>query len=423
MSAVDRRTFLSFTGALVAPLAFPLAAGATQTASAAQTADAAPAAAARAAGAAQAAGAPKAPGPHTGRIIVNALGSLDDPNLDLDPKTPRGAPSKSNPTPNSEEDPFTERVLREAHASGLTAVNVTLGYVAGDMEPYEATIRDIARTDAAIRLHANDLIKVYSAADIRRAASERRIGIIYGFQNAQMMGHDATRVDTFGGLGVRVIQLTYNPANPLGDGSMAPGNRGLTAFGREVVERLNANRIMVDLSHSGEHTCLDAARASRQPISINHTGCRALTDLPRNKTDEELRLVAERGGFVGIYFMPFLKTGGHASAADVVAHIEHAVNVCGEDHVGIGTDGSVTSIDDLDAYRAVLAKEIEARRAAGISAAGEGPDTFPFVVDLRGVNQFHELTARLQSRGFASSRIDRILGLNFLRFAKDVWGS
>jgi len=238
-----------------------------------------------------------------------------------------------------------------------------------------------------------------------------------------MVAQDASRVDTFGGLGVRVIQLTYNPANQLGDGSVVKENRGLTPFGREVVDRLNANRIMVDLSHSAEHTCLDAARASKQPISINHTGCRALSDLPRNKTDEELRLVASRGGFVGIYFMPFLKPGGRATAADVIAHIEHAVNVCGEDHVGIGTDGSVTSIDDLDAYRAVLAREIEARRAAGISAAGEGPDTFPFIVDLRGVNQFRDLAERLQARGFASSGIDKILGLNFLRFAKDVWGS
>ncbi len=82
------------------------------------------------------------------------------------------------------------------------------------------------------------------------------------------------------------------------------------------------------------------------------------------RTDEELRLVAMQGGFVGIYFMPFLSASGHATADDVVAHIEHAVNVCGEDHVGIGTDGPVTSIDDLEAYKGRLAKEVAARRAA-----------------------------------------------------------
>ena len=164
--------------------------------------------------------------------------------------------------------------------------------------------------------------------------------MILGFQNAAQMGDDAARVDIFADLGVRIIQLTYNQRNQLGDGSIVPEGRGLTDFGRQVVARLNANRVMVDLSHSGRQICLDAARASKQPISINHTGCRALTDLPRNKTDEELRLVAEKGGFVGIYFMPFLNLSGHARAVDVVAHIEHALNVCGEDHVGIGTDGT-----------------------------------------------------------------------------------
>jgi membrane dipeptidase len=125
---------------------------------------------------------------------------------------------------------------------------------------------------------------------------------------------------------------------------------------------------------------------------------------------------------VGIYFMPFLNATGQAKADDVVAHIEHAVDVCGEDHVGIGTDGSVTQIDDLESYKKELAAEIAARRAAGISATGEGPQTFPFVVDLRGVGQFHELADRLRGRGFSTGRIEKILGLNFLRYAREIWG-
>jgi len=333
-------------------------------------------------------------------IIVNALGGLEDPN----PK------------------PSEERGIRDALASGLTAVNLTLGYVFGDGEPFEATVRDIAKTDAQIRADLNSLVKVYSAADILRAKAEHKIGLIYGFQNAAMLGNDAARVEIFAGLGVRVIQLTYNGPNALGDGSMVAGNRGLTPFGHDVVERLNASRVMVDLSHSGRHICLDAARASKQPISINHTGCRALVDVPRNKTDEELRLVASKGGFVGIYFMPFLSKSSHATADDVVAHIEHAVNVCGEDAVGIGTDGTVTAIDDLKGYRAVIAQENADRRKAGISAPGEGPDVVPFVVNLRGVNQFHELADRLQAKGFSSDRVEKILGRNFVRYARDVWG-
>lgn len=350
---------------------------------------------------------PKVSGMSDSGIIINALGGLDDPNRDADGLVPA----------------FSPRVLAEAHASGLTAVNITLGYVSGPDDPFEASVRDIAATDALVREHQRDLLKVLSAADIRRAKAEGKIGLIYGFQNGAMMGKDAARVDVFANLGVRVFQLTYNPANQLGDGSMAPENRGLTPFGREVVERLNARHVMVDLSHSGEQTCLDAARFSKAPISINHTGCRAVTNLPRNKTDAELRLVAERGGFVGIYFMPFLSPSGHAHAEDVVAHIDHAVNVCGEDHVGIGTDGTVTQIDDLQAYQAMLAKEIAERQAQGISAAGERPDTYPFVVDLRGPQQFHRLAQLLAQKGYGSARVEKILGLNFLRYAETIWGS
>jgi membrane dipeptidase len=351
------------------------------------------------------------PGQWSNAIVVNALGGVEDPN-----------PSSGDP---DSRDHWTHgsRAMREALASGLTAFNCTIGYVAGESEPFESTVREIAHTDEKIRANPTDLLKVYTVADILRAKGEKKVGVIYGFQNAAMMGKDASRVDIFAGLGIRVIQLTYNPANQLGDGSVAPENRGLTPFGREVIERLNARRVMVDLSHSGEHTCLDAARASKQPVSINHTGCRALVDLPRNKTDEELRLVASKGGFVGIYFMPFLSKSGHAKADDVVAHIDHAVNVCGEDAVGIGTDGSVTQIDDLKAYMDVLAKEIEERRKAGVSAAGERPDTLPFVVDLRGVNQFYSLADRLQKRGYSTGRIEKILGQNFLRYARDVWGA
>jgi membrane dipeptidase len=348
-------------------------------------------------------------------IIVNALGILDNPNA----ATSSSAAGKLVQT--SEDLTIDARTLADAHASGLTAVNITLGYTLGDLPPYEHTLHEIAVWDAILRDNAADLVQVRSTQDIRDAARDGRIGIVYGFQNAEAVGHDLSRVIQFDEAGVRVIQLTYNQANHIGDGSMAAGNRGLTPFGREVVAALDDARIMVDLSHSGENTCLEAARIATRPVSINHTGCRALTDLPRNKTDEELRLVAERGGFVGIYFMPFLNASGHARAEDVVEHILHAVNVCGEDHVGIGTDGPVTAIDDLAAYRAHLAEHVAERQAAGVGAAGERADTYPFVVDLRGVDQFRDLIRRLEARGWSSGRIEKIMGLNFLAYADRVW--
>jgi membrane dipeptidase len=339
-------------------------------------------------------------------IVVNALGGLNDPNFDEPPRPV-----------------LTKRILADAQASGTTAVNVTVGYVAGDAEPFQASVAEVAQWTRLIREHPADVSLVLTAADIERAKRDGRIGVILGFQNAAQMGDDPARVDIFADMGVRIVQLTYNLRNRLGDGSIVPEGRGLTDFGRQVIDRLNANRLMVDLSHSGRQICLDAAAYSKQPISINHTGCRALVDLPRNKTDEELRLVAEKGGFVGIYFMPFLNLSGHARAVDVVAHIEHAVNVCGEDHVGIGTDGGTTPIDDLEAYKEALRKEHELRKARGVAAPGERADTHPFVDDLRGPDQFRKLARLLAERGHKPARIEKILGRNFLRYARDVWGA
>jgi membrane dipeptidase len=359
-----------------------------------------------------------APDPLHGMLVINALGGLENPNIALS----RPQKDSSNPTPTDQPD-IDARTFAEARSSGVNCINVTLGYVSGPQEPFEYTMKTIGIWDEVIRTNPQHLLKVYTTADILRAKAERKIGLIYGFQNALQVGDRLERVDIFGDLGVRVIQLTYNPSNTLGDGSMAPENRGLTPLGRKVVERLNEKRIMVDLSHSGEQTCLDAIKASKAPISINHTGCRALVDLPRNKTDAELRGVAEKGGFVGIYFMPFLTLDGHPHAEDVVTHIDHAVNVCGEDHVGIGTDGSVTGIDDLQGYQSHLAAEIEARRKAGVGATGERPDTYPFVADLRGEGQFRKLAAMLRAKGYREARIEKIMGRNFLRYARDIWGA
>lgn len=341
-------------------------------------------------------------------MIIDALGDIANENL-----------SEAEQTgPNQGID---ARALADAKASGLCAFNHTLGYVFGDQEPFEFSMSEIGIWDALIRRHADTLTKVYTASDILAAQAAGKIGVIYGFQNAAMMGHDAKRVEIFANLGVKVIQLTYNTRNQLGDGSMVAENHGLTEFGREVVHELNRNRVMVDLSHSGERTCLEASAASTQPIIISHTGCRAVTDLPRNKTDRELKLVADKGGFVGIYFMPFLAIGRQPMAADLIAHIEHAVQVCGEDHVGIGTDGSVPKIDDMPTYMNNLRIEVEQRKATGIGAAGERGDIVKFLPDLVGAEKFYKLADLLAQRGHSSGRIEKILGLNFLRTAEKLW--
>ncbi|MBV8636027.1 MAG: membrane dipeptidase, partial [Burkholderiaceae bacterium] len=328
-------------------------------------------------------------------IIIDGLGGIGNPN--------------DGPPEERADQGIDERALFDAHASGLCAFNQTIGYVFGEGDPFEISVRDIGMWDALIRSRSKDLLKVYSGDDIRLAHASGRIGVILGFQNAAMMGNDAKRIAIFANLGVKVIQLTYNGRNQLGDGSMVKENQGLTAFGREVVHELNRNRVIVDLSHSGEQTCLDAIAASTQPLMITHTGCRAITDLPRNKSDRELRLVAERGGVVGIYFMPFLAIDRQPSADDLIAHIEHALQVCGEDHVSIGTDGSVPRIDDMQRYYADLKKDVDARQAAGIGATGERADIVPFLPDLQGPDKFLRLGDMLKARGHKASVVDKVL--------------
>ena len=348
-------------------------------------------------------------------FVINMLGGIRNPNIAM-----TGGPSRA--LQRERRTSLDDRALSDAIASGTAAVNTTIGYVAGPQDPFESSVADISRWNRIIRTHPDALLKVWAAGDIERAAREGRVGIIQGFQNAAMMGDDARRVGVFAGLGVKIIQLTYNVANQLGHGSMVPENGGLTEFGREVVAELNATDTLADLSHSGEQTCLDAIAASTEPIAITHTGCRAVTDLPRNKTDRELRLVAEGGGIVGIYFMPFLAADGMAVAEDVVRHIEHAVHVCGEDHVGVGTDGGTTAHDDMDAAYEAARRDVEARRAAGIGAAGERAGVVPFIPDLQGPDQFRKLAGMLRARGHAAARVEKILGLNALRVVREVWG-
>ena len=354
--------------------------------------------------------------PNQDLFVINMLGGIRNPN-----RTPAGGPSgalQSGAQPGPD-----ERAISDALASGMAAANTTIGYVAGPQDPFESSVADVSRWNRIIRSHPDLLLKVWTAGDIERAAREGKVGIIQGFQNAAMMGDDAQRVSVFAGLGVKIIQLTYNVANQLGHGSMVPENGGLTDFGREVVAELNATNTLVDLSHSGERTCLDAIDASTAPVAITHTGCRAVTDLPRNKTDRELRLVSETGGIVGIYFMPFLAADGMAVAEDVVRHVEYAVQVCGEEHVGLGTDGGTTAVDDMEAAREAARQDVEARRAAGIGAAGERPGVVPFIPDLQGPDQFRKLADMLLARGHTSPRVERILGLNALRVMREVWGA
>lgn len=317
--------------------------------------------------------------------------------------------------------PLSAKALSDVRASGLTAVNVTVSGVGSYARDSEQTISAIAYWNAQIAAHPQTLLQVRSSSDIDTAKRDGTLGLIYGFQDATPIGEDLDRVALFDNLGVRVFQLTYNRRNLVGDGCLEPGNAGLSAFGRQLVEQLDARRLLIDLSHAGERTTRESIAAASGPVAITHTGCAALASLPRNKTDAELKALADKGGVAGIYLMPFLRSEGQPDAADLIRHIEHAVNVCGEDHVGIGTDGVISPVLFDDAFRRKHTADVENRRARGISAPGERPDVYTFLPDLNEADRFSRIGALLSARGHAEPRIGKILGGNFQRLFRTVW--
>jgi len=322
---------------------------------------------------------------------------------------------------NKPDKPLDAADLADVRASGITAVNLTVSGVGSYARDYDKTIAQIAQTDREITLHPDVLMKFNDARDFAVAKRTGKLAIIYGFQDATPLGEDLDRLDTFRGLGVRIIQLTYNRRNLVGDGCLEPGNAGLSQFGRTLVERMNASSLLVDLSHCGQRTTDEAIAFSKKPVAITHAGCTAVADLPRNKNDATLRALAERGGVVGIYFMPYLRTSGQQMAADVVAHIEHALDVAGEDHVGIGTDGAISAVELTDEYKKAFASEIAERRKNGISAPGETTAVYTFVPDLNTPRRLETLATLLARRGRPERVIDKVLGGNFLRLFNETW--
>lgn len=337
-------------------------------------------------------------------IVIDGQGAFTDPY---------GAPTDVRISP---------RALTELRASGQTACSLTLSDVGNGLDAFDNTIRAIATTDQVIADNADVLVKVQSAADIRRAKADGRLALIYNTQDTALVGPALDRIALLKGLGIRVVQLTYNLRNLSGDGCLETANAGLSKLGRATIARIEKERLLLDLSHSGQRTVAEGVAAATRPMTISHTGCRALHDNPRNQWDAELKACADKGGVVGIYWMPFLVAGGKPTAADLVRHMTHAVNVCGEDHVAIGTDNILyqTVIDDK--ARADQKKFFEDRTARGIAAPGEGPDIFNIVAEWDTHLRFRKLADGLAAAGWKGARIDKILGGNLMRLYADVWG-
>jgi membrane dipeptidase len=351
------------------------------------------------------------------RLVVNLQGSLANPNVALE-AAKRGDLATLSLGATSRID---DRAAADALAAGLGAMCVTVGHVVGDGDAVSRTWHDLREWQAFLAHRDPVFLQVRSAADLERLAAAGRCGVIFGFQNTEMLAGNPAAVDEFARVGVRVMQLTYNTPNAVGCGCLSPHDQGLSTLGAQVVEAMNESGVLVDASHASPRTLREAIATSARPIAVSHTACRSLVDHPRHVSDDDLRRLADRGGVVGIYAMPFLRASGQPTLDDYVRHIGHALNVAGAEHVGIGTDGTVTAVDDVAAYRQHLREAVQGRRVAGVSAPGEDEAVLLFLPDMAGPGQFDMLARRLEQHGHAASTIDKLLGLNWLRLARDVW--
>jgi membrane dipeptidase len=317
--------------------------------------------------------------------------------------------------------PLTATMVENAARSGITAVNSTVSEITSEDRAFELTVKNIAAWHHELERHPNVFLQVRGAEDIRLAKRSRKVGIMFGFQDTVPYGDKIERVEMFHRLGVRIVQLTYNGSNLVGDGCLVPNDRGLKPYGREVVARLNELGALIDVSHVGWETTRQAIAMSRAPVAATHSGAAAVNNVPRCKPDDILRALANRGGVIGVFMMPFLRAAGQPNADDFLRHLTHCLNVCGEDHVGIGSDLSITPLELTPEFRRVHADFVKVRRARGVSAPGEDENVFNYVPEFNSPRRMELVADRLAAAGHSAARIEKIIGGNWLRLLGEVW--
>ncbi len=296
----------------------------------------------------------------------------------------------------SNQDDIT-KVIRE---SGVTVLKSTLAGATGD---FETAVADIAAAEQLMEKRADLFLKVRTAADFERARKEQKLGVIYSFESAAMLEDKIERIELFREFGVRVMQLNYNRRTPFGVGCLDGETDGLTELGRKAVAKMNEIGVALDLSHSNTKTTAEGIAASTKPPLITHAGCRAVYMHPRNKEDREMKALADKGGVVGIYMLPYITASPKQPMLDdYMKHLEHALKVCGEDHVGVGSDVPFFQVDNSDLEE--MKKATEKRKADGIAAPGE--DRPVYIPDMNTPRKMELIADALLKRGHKSG-VDR----------------
>jgi len=304
---------------------------------------------------------------------------------------------------------WSEAVFRDMRRGGLTGANCTCSV----WEGFRDTMVNIGQWNNWFDVHDDLIFKARTVADIRRAKGEGRTAIVLGFQNTSAFEDQVAFVRIFKDAGVGIAQMTYNTQNLVGSGCYESTDGGLSDFGHDVVAEMNRVGMLCDLSHVGSQTSRDVILASTKPVAYSHCLPNGLKDHPRNKTDEELRFIADQGGFIGVtMFPPFLRRGIEAGIADYVEAMDYVINIAGEDAVGIGTDFTQGQGDEFMRW-------ITHDKGNGRKLTDFGPVKFPD--GLGAIGDMANLTKAMQAAGWTEPRIRKVMGENWLKLLDAVW--
>ncbi len=303
-----------------------------------------------------------------------------------------------------------ETVFRNMRRGGLTAVNCTVSV----LESFRQTIANIVEWDRLFDKHSDLIMPIRTTADIQAAQKAGKTGIIFGFQNTTAIEDNIGLLTIFHTLGVRVIQLTYMEANLVGQGCLERIDAGLTQFGLEVVDEMNRLGILIDLSHVGYRTTMDAINASAKPVAFTHANPQSLCRHARNKPDDAIKALAKKGGVIGATpFPPFLPAGNDATIADFIDVVEYLAEMVGIDHVAVGSD--FTEGRPREFFDWLLSGKSKQGPAMELDYPIRNPHGIQNSAD------FPKLTDALLTRGYTESEAKKILGENMVRLFKEVW--
>jgi len=303
-------------------------------------------------------------------------------------------------------------VYRSLNTGGITAINATIAV----WEGFRETMDHVEEWLHRFRERSDTLLHATSVADIIRAKSEGKTAVVLGWQNASPIENRLDRLELFHALGIRIIQITYNERNLLGNGCYERNDEGLSRFGVDAVKEMNRLGILADLSHVGDKTTMETAEMSDGPVSATHSNARSFVDHPRNKTDDALKLIAEKGGVIGANAFPlFLKKGYESTVGDYVDAIEDLVERVGIDHVGIGTDYTQ---DQPHSFFDWLFMQQGTKVVLDKNPVPD-PHHHPFGMETP--DTLSTVAQGLSNRGYRSEDIAKVMGGNWLRLFEQVW--